>query len=199
MILTNVDKTQDNCLRPCPFCGGDVSFHRDEECPGCHLIECGQCRAYFDFATGADPGNDCETVDALRAAIAPMWNARGQLAPIEGWTEEREAFEADIRKLYPSTHLHLLRRIGEDYQESYIVTRWEGWQAGAAWQRAHAQEEAQRLRDALEEIADPIKFMRARLEDGEQLNGVYAIQMAESGNYLREIAKRAIAAITEED
>ena len=50
------------------------------------------------------------------------------------------------------------------------------------------------LREALEEIADPIKFMRARLEDGEQLNGVYAIQMAESGNYLREIAKRALAA-----
>ena len=58
------------------------------------------------------------------------------------------------------------------------------------------QGEVQRLREALEEIADPIKFMRARLEDGEQLNGVYAIQMAESGSYLREIAKRAIAAST---
>lgn len=55
------------------------------------------------------------------------------------------------------------------------------------------------LRDALEEIADPIKFMRARLEDGEQLNWVYAIQMAESGNYLREIAKRALAASTEQE
>ena len=31
-------------LKPCPFCGGDVSFHKDEECPGCHLIQCGQCR-----------------------------------------------------------------------------------------------------------------------------------------------------------
>ena len=80
MILANVDKTQDDWLKPCPFCGGDVSFHKDEECPGCHLIQCGQCRAYFDFATGADPGNECETVDALRDAIVPMWNARGQLA-----------------------------------------------------------------------------------------------------------------------
>ena len=61
---------------------------------------------------------------------------------------------------------------------------------------AQDQGEVQRLREALEEIADPIKFMRARLEDGEQLNGVYAIQMAESGSYLREIAKRAIAAST---
>ena len=63
-------------LKPCPFCGGDVSFHKDEECPGCHLIQCGQCRAFFDFATGADPGNDCASVNALRAAIAPMWNRR---------------------------------------------------------------------------------------------------------------------------
>ena len=118
-------------LKPCPFCGDDVSFHKDEDCRGCHLIQCGQCRAFFDFATGADPGNECETVDALRAAIAPMWNTRAQLAPIEGWIEEHEAFEADIRKLYPSTHPYLLRRIGEDYQESYIVTRWEGWRAAA--------------------------------------------------------------------
>ena len=71
-------------LKPCPFCGGDVSFHKDEECPGCHLIQCGQCRAFFDFATGADPGNDCESVDALRSAIAPMWNRRAQLAAIQG-------------------------------------------------------------------------------------------------------------------
>ena len=71
-------------LLSCPFCGGDVSFHKDEECPGCHLIQCGQCRAFFDFATGADPGNDCESVDALRAAIAPMWNTRAQLAAIQG-------------------------------------------------------------------------------------------------------------------
>lgn len=63
-------------LKPCPFCGGDVSFHKDEGCDGCHFIQCGQCRAFFDFATGADPGNDCASVDALRAAIAPMWNRR---------------------------------------------------------------------------------------------------------------------------
>ena len=73
-------------LKPCPFCGGDVSFHKDEECPGCHLIQCGQCRAFFDFATGADPGNDCATVDALRATIAPMWNARAMLAALAAST-----------------------------------------------------------------------------------------------------------------
>lgn len=71
-------------LKPCPFCGGDVSFHKDEECLGCHLIQCGQCRAFFDFATGADPGNDCASVDALRAAIVPIWNTRAELAAIKG-------------------------------------------------------------------------------------------------------------------
>ena len=77
----------DEELKPCPFCGGDVSFHKDEECDGCHFIQCGQCRAFFDFATGADPGNDCASVDALRAAIVPMWNARAQLAAIEAECE----------------------------------------------------------------------------------------------------------------
>ena len=80
-------------LKPCPFCGGDVSFHKDEECPGCHLIQCGQCRAFFDFATGADPGNDCASVGALRAAIAPMWNARADYAALE---TERDALAAEL-------------------------------------------------------------------------------------------------------
>lgn len=74
-------------LKPCPFCGGDVSFHKDEDCPGCYLIQCGQCRAFFDFATGADPGNDCASVDVLRGAIAPMWNRRAQLAALEAECE----------------------------------------------------------------------------------------------------------------
>ena len=65
-------------LKACPFCGDDVQFHKDEECGGCHYIQCGQCRVFFDFATGADPENNCESVDALRAAIVPMWNTRAQ-------------------------------------------------------------------------------------------------------------------------
>jgi len=80
-----------------------------------------------------------------------------------------------------------------DHQSAKVGT------AAPAQPAAQDRGEVQRLRDALEEIADPIKFMRARLEDGEQLNGVYAIQMAESGNYLREIAKRALTASTEQE
>lgn len=73
-----------NELKPCPFCGGEVLFHRDEECDGCHYIECSGCRALFDFATAADPENESETVDALREAIAPAWNRRAQPAEAEG-------------------------------------------------------------------------------------------------------------------
>lgn len=45
---------------------------------------------------------------------------------------------------------------------------------------------------ALEEIVDPIKFMRERLEEGYRLNGSMAIQMADSANYLKEIARKAL-------
>ena len=93
-------------LKACPFCGGDVSFHKDEECPGCHLIQCGQCRAFFDFATGADPGNDCASVDALRAAIVPMWNARSQPAQL-----------SDTHEPYP--HDHPLHKAVFMARESY--------------------------------------------------------------------------------
>ena len=70
-------------LKPCPFCGGDVQFHKDDECSGCHYIQCGGCRAFFDFATSADPENICESVDGLRASIAPMWNRRAEIAALE--------------------------------------------------------------------------------------------------------------------
>lgn len=69
-------------LKPCPFCGGDVQFHKDDECSGCHYIQCGGCRAFFDFATSADPENNCESVDGLRASIAPMWNRRAETAAL---------------------------------------------------------------------------------------------------------------------
>ena len=70
-------------LKPCPFCGGDVQFHKDDECSGCHYIQCGGCRAFFDFATSADPENICESVDGLRASIAPMWNRRAEIVALE--------------------------------------------------------------------------------------------------------------------
>ena len=105
-------------LLSCPFCGGDVSSHKDEECPGCHLIQCGQCRAFFDFATGADPGNDCASVDALRAAIAPMWNTRAQLAAMQGEVQRlREALK------------HLL-----SYAERQICEHEETHRGGAIWE-----------------------------------------------------------------
>ncbi|HLV84206.1 MAG TPA: hypothetical protein VKY62_10560 [Devosia sp.] len=47
--------------------------------------------------------------------------------------------------------------------------------------------------EALEEISDPIRFMKEMLEEGEQLNGMAAIQLAEDASYLRGIARAALA------
>lgn len=50
------------------------------------------------------------------------------------------------------------------------------------------------LVEALEEISDPIRFMRERLEEGEQLDGMAAVQIAQDASYLRGIARAALAA-----
>lgn len=50
------------------------------------------------------------------------------------------------------------------------------------------------LVEALEEISDPIRFMQERLEEGESLNGMAAVQLAKDASYLRGIAIAALAA-----
>ena len=52
----------------------------------------------------------------------------------------------------------------------------------------------QRLVDALEEIIHPVRFMQERLEEGERLNGMVAVQLAEDAEYLRGIAIATLAA-----
>ena len=108
-------------LKPCPFCGGDVSFHKDEECPGCHLIQCGQCRAFFDFATWADPGNDCASVDALRAAIAPMWNTRAQhqriTAAMAAEEQTWKQLHAEAQELYADAMIAIGKELGIDVSD----------------------------------------------------------------------------------
>ena len=49
-----------------------------------------------------------------------------------------------------------------------------------------------RLEETLKEIIDPIHFMSEKLADGEKLNGLYAIKLADNPEYLREIAKRGL-------
>lgn len=48
--------------------------------------------------------------------------------------------------------------------------------------------------EALEEISDPIRFMRERLEEGGQLDGMVAVQLAKDAEYLRGIATAALDA-----
>lgn len=51
----------------------------------------------------------------------------------------------------------------------------------------------QGLVEALEEISDPIRFMKERLEEGERLNGMAAVELANDALYLRDIATAALA------
>lgn len=52
--------------------------------------------------------------------------------------------------------------------------------------------ENERLRGALSEIVSPISYMQNRLKEGEQLNGIYAVKLADDANYLRGIAVNVI-------
>lgn len=54
--------------------------------------------------------------------------------------------------------------------------------------------EIAKLVEALEEIIHPVRFMQERLEEGEQLNGMVAVQLAEDASYLRDIAIAALEA-----
>lgn len=67
-------------LKACPFCGGAVRFHSDEDCHGCHYIECSGCKAMFDFSPTTDPENQCASLHELQCGIAHTWNTRAQLS-----------------------------------------------------------------------------------------------------------------------
>lgn len=83
----SVERIDHYDLEPCPFCGGRALFHGfegDENCHGCHYIECQSCHAMVDLSQLADPENKCCALTQLRRAIAPHWNRR---APARGLAE----------------------------------------------------------------------------------------------------------------
>ena len=59
--------------------------------------------------------------------------------------------------------------------------------------QAKHEEEIREMREAFDEIANPIKYMRQRLKDGEQLDGVGAAFLSDNATYLKEIAKRQVS------
>ena len=48
------------------------------------------------------------------------------------------------------------------------------------------------LKKALNEIIDPIKFIKDNLKDGERLNGMYMLELSNSPSYLKGIALHAL-------
>lgn len=68
-------------------------------------------------------------------------------------------------------------------------------QRSMSWreQNAKIRLEVARLRLALEEIRDPIRFIRQRAdEQGLAVDGLYASLLSNSANYLKEIAQKAL-------
>lgn len=54
------------------------------------------------------------------------------------------------------------------------------------------EKERDNYKEALQEIVYPIDFMRRRLKDGEQLNGLYAMELSNDVWYLKNIAKKSL-------
>ena len=68
----------------------------------------------------------------------------------------------------------------------------DGVKHGAAQIDALRAENAE-LVAALDEIANPVKFMREQLQDGEQLNGLMAREITSSPDFYKKIARSALA------
>lgn len=57
------------------------------------------------------------------------------------------------------------------------------------------QQEVARLREALDEIAHPVKYMQIKAKaEGKQIDGHYAIMLARAPGYLQGIARKSLAA-----
>jgi len=77
----------------------------------------------------------------------------------------------------------------ENFQDcDFIAQAREGW-PHAIERAIKAEAEVERLRMALDKIANPLKYiqMEARAK-GAELNGVYAIMLSKDPSYLQEIA-----------
>lgn len=56
------------------------------------------------------------------------------------------------------------------------------------------QREVDELREALNKIAYPVKYLQAEAEkEGNQLNGIYAAQLSNDANWLKEIARQILS------
>lgn len=54
------------------------------------------------------------------------------------------------------------------------------------------------LREAIENIANPIEYLRKEAEkEGGKLDGMYAVYMAKDGNWLQEMARKALVKVQE--
>lgn len=96
---------------------------------------------------------------------------------------ELQQIRDEAEKVYPIDGL-----MPPEVQESRMLKR-VGYIAALTSER----EKTKQLIDALEKIANPIKYIRQEAEkEGGALNGVMAIQISNDANYLKGIAQAAL-------
>jgi hypothetical protein len=75
-----------------------------------------------------------------------------------------------------------------------VPTAWEAWQAALQHPQPAVPEVNQQLVEALENIANPLSYLRRKAEkDGGKLNG-HAIHIANDPEFLKSIARKALIA-----
>lgn len=62
--------------------------------------------------------------------------------------------------------------------------------------KLNLEEENKKLKEALEQIANPIAyFIQKAKKEGMEINGLAAVKLSENAHYLQEIAKKALEEI----
>ncbi len=109
--------------------------------------------------------------------------------------ENKEKDKSAIEVLKQKLDFNLLEGVFDDLKESrpvLIDSILAAMEAYAIQKENQREDNGSGYKRALEEIVSPIKFMQNRLQEGERLNGEYAIMLAKDANYLQSIAKKAL-------
>lgn len=142
-----------------------------QRCPQCHSPQPGTVYAPCSLQNHTrDPWHDSGPAlrtEAGRAEFEKWWSTKV-------WACE----PSDIEKMYLPDMVA--------WREFVKEACWQTWTARAARERE--------LREALEEIAEPVPFMRKRAEaEGSKLNGQMAVALSDDSQFLKSIARAALA------
>lgn len=192
----------------CAFCGWEKKDHRYGYCY--HYSSESEDHFYTDKKFIATENS---SHGYSEGSEVPESNKEGEEKPDYINKEVKNVSEADLKKA-----LHEVKEKNErdslEMKESINRALSDGFRCGPAKahnakrfesgehaeiviqslrdQLAAKDREISNLKEALKAIANPIKHMQESLKDDEQLNGPYAITLANDPHYYRNIAEKAL-------